>query len=82
MRTPSPPPHTHKPTLFQNSQVCLTSQCPKGDLKPELYKAGAAAMALGVEAGPQMTSECAVTKLMICLAYPDLPLGVPLAGEL
>jgi L-asparaginase/Glu-tRNA(Gln) amidotransferase subunit D len=38
-------------------QVCLTSQCAKGDLKPELYKAGAAAMALGVEAGPQMTSE-------------------------
>lgn len=25
---------------------------------------------------------CAVTKLMICLAHPDLPLGVPLAGEL
>ncbi|KIZ06467.1 Glutamyl-tRNA(Gln) amidotransferase subunit D [Monoraphidium neglectum] len=38
-------------------KVCLTSQCAKGDLKPELYKAGAAAMALGVEAGPQMTSE-------------------------
>jgi L-asparaginase len=29
-----------------------------------------------------MTSECAVVKLMLCLAHPDLPLGVPLAGEL
>jgi hypothetical protein len=25
---------------------------------------------------------CAVVKLMLCLAYQDLPLGVPLAGEL
>jgi L-asparaginase/Glu-tRNA(Gln) amidotransferase subunit D len=63
-------------------RVCLTSQCARGDLKPDLYRAGAAAMALGVEAGPQMTPECAVAKLMICLAHPDLPLGVALAGEL
>ncbi|KAI8463151.1 MAG: Asparaginase/glutaminase [Monoraphidium minutum] len=63
-------------------KVCLTSQCARGDLKPELYRAGHAALQLGVEAGPQMTSECAVTKLMVCLAHPDLPLAVPLAGEL
>ncbi|GBF89485.1 L-asparaginase [Raphidocelis subcapitata] len=63
-------------------KVCLTSQCARGELNPQLYRAGSVAMALGVEAGPQMTSECAVCKLMICLAHPDLPLGVPLAGEL
>ena len=63
-------------------RVCLTSQCPKGELKPELYRAGVAALSLGAESGPQMTPECATVKLMLCLAHPDLPLGVPLAGEL
>lgn len=29
-----------------------------------------------------MTAECAAVKLMLCLAYKDLPLGMPLAGEL
>ena len=29
-----------------------------------------------------MTLECAVVKLMLCLAHPNLPLTVPLAGEL
>lgn len=37
---------------------------------------------MGVEAGPQMTPECAVVKMMQCLRYPDLPLTVPLAGEM
>lgn len=45
-------------------------------------KSGSAALKLGVESGPQMTPECAVVKLMLCLAYRDLPLGMPLAGEL
>ena len=37
---------------------------------------------MGVESGPAMTPECAAVKMMFCLAYPDLSLGVPLAGEL
>lgn len=31
---------------------------------------------------PQMTPECAIVKMMHHLCYPDLPLGVPLAGEI
>ncbi len=62
--------------------VYLGSQCTVGPLHPELYKSGAAALAMGCESGPQMTPECATVKLMLCLAYPDLPLGMPLAGEL
>ena len=64
----------------------LTSQCGAGKLHPELYRSGSVAVALGCEAGaggsPQMTSECAVVKLMLCLAYPDIPLSLALAGEL
>lgn len=63
-------------------QVYLASQCHLGPLNPELYKSGALALEMGVEAGPQMTPECAVVKMMMCLAYPDIPLGQPLAGEL
>eukprot|EP00775_Hariotina_reticulata_P006054 gene6054-6292_t len=63
-------------------QVYLASQCHLGPLHPELYKSGAMAMEMGVEAGPQMTPECAVVKMMLCLAYRDIPLTVPLAGEL
>lgn len=62
--------------------VYLSSQCKVGMLQPELYRSGAAALKLGAEAGPQMTPECAVVKLMICLNYPDLPLSTPLAGEM
>jgi L-asparaginase len=39
-------------------------------------------MEMGVQSGPKMTPECAVVKLMLCLAYPDLHLTAPLAGEL
>ncbi|KAF6261849.1 Asparaginase/glutaminase [Scenedesmus sp. NREL 46B-D3] len=63
-------------------QVYLASQCHLGPLNPELYRSGAMAVQMGVEAGPQMTPECAVVKMMLCLAYPDIPLGLPLAGEL
>lgn len=63
-------------------QVYLSSQCASGPLAPELYKSGKAAMDIGVEAGTLMTPEAAVVKLMLCLAYPDIPLGVPIAGEL
>ncbi len=60
----------------------LSSQCLSGPLNPELYRSGAAALEMGVEAGPSMTPEAAVVKMMLCLAYPDIPLGVPIAGEL
>lgn len=30
----------------------------------------------------RMAPECAVVKMMLCLKYPDLSIGVPLAGEL
>lgn len=64
------------------TQVYLASQCSVGPLKPELYHSGAAALEMGAEAGPQMTPEAAVVKMMLCLAYPDLSLSHPLAGEL
>lgn len=83
---PDSPSHGWLPWLKDQTKkglrVQLTSQCPRGDLQPELYLAGAAALALGAEAGPQMTPECSTVKLMLCLAHPDLPLGVPLAGEM
>eukprot|EP00803_Ostreobium_quekettii_P004904 evm.model.scf_108.12 EVM.evm.TU.scf_108.12 scf_108:83271-88125(-) len=63
-------------------QVYLASQCVNGPLHPELYRSGSLALELGVEAGPQMTPECAVVKTMMCLCYRDIPLGVPLAGEM
>jgi L-asparaginase len=66
----------------QGLLVYLASQCLQGPLQPELYKSGLAALAMGVEAGPQMTAECAVIKMMQCLKYRDIPLGVPLAGEM
>ena len=46
------------------------------------FQAGQLAADLGVEAGPHMTPECAVVKMMFCLAHPDIPLGIPIAGEL
>ena len=55
--------------------VYLATQCLQGPLQPELYKSGLAALAMGVEAGPQMTPECAVIKMMQCLKYRDIPLG-------
>jgi L-asparaginase len=63
-------------------RVCLRSQSVGGELHPELYKAGAEALRLGAEAGPQMTAECSVVKLMLVLKFPDIPLALPLAGEL
>lgn len=63
-------------------QVYLSSQCTEGTLNPELYRSGQVALSMGVEAGPRMTPECAVVKMMQCLRYPDIPLGVPLAGEM
>ncbi|KAL0051691.1 hypothetical protein WJX82_000327 [Trebouxia sp. C0006] len=63
-------------------QVYLSSQCTEGTLNPELYRSGQVALSMGVEAGPRMTPECAVVKMMQCLRYPAIPLGVPLAGEM
>ena len=62
-------------------RVLLTSQCSAGDLDPGLYRSGAAALGIGAETSGRMTPEAAVTKLMLCLKYPDIPVGVPLAGE-
>ena len=63
-------------------QLMCTRTRAQGPLQPELYRSGAAALQMGVESGPQMTPECAVIKMMQCLKYKDIPLGVPLAGEL
>lgn len=62
--------------------VYLRSQSSLGPLAPNLYRSGSAAIKMGVEAGPQLTPECAVAKLMLCLKYPDIPMGLSLAGEL
>jgi L-asparaginase len=63
-------------------QIYMRSQSSLGPLAPHLYRSGSAALKMGVEAGPQMTPECAVVKMMLCLKYPDLPMGMPLAGEM
>ena len=68
--------------LYHSAQVYLSSQCLRGNLQPELYKSGSAALDLGIQGGPLMTPECAVVKMMLCLAYTDLRLGVNLAGEM
>lgn len=47
-----------------------------------LGRSGSVALALGVESGPAMTPECAAVKMMLCLAHPNIPLGVPIAGEM
>lgn len=62
--------------------VYMRSQSSLGPLAPQLYRSGSAALKIGVEAGPQMTPECAAVKMMLCLRYPDLPMGMPLAGEM
>jgi L-asparaginase/Glu-tRNA(Gln) amidotransferase subunit D len=62
-------------------RVLLTSQCSAGDLDPSLYRSGAAALGIGAETSGRMTPEAAVAKLMLCLKYPDIPVGAPLAGE-
>mmetsp|Transcript_8954 Transcript_8954/g.29448 ORF Transcript_8954/g.29448 Transcript_8954/m.29448 type:complete len:460 (+) Transcript_8954:44-1423(+) len=68
--------------LAQGMAVYLASQCGEGDLRPELYRSGSLAIELGAEGGPQMTPECAVVKMMLCLEYPTIPLAQPIAGEL
>jgi len=62
--------------------VCLISQCARGPLRPDAYAAGVAALALeGLGTGPH-TAEAALAKTMLCCAYKELALGVPLAGEI
>ncbi len=73
---------SHAPLRAVELQVYLSSQCTEGTLNPELYRSGQVALSMGVEAGPRMTPECAVVKMMQCLRYPAIPLGVPLAGEM
>lgn len=62
-------------------QAYVISQCERGMLHPELYRAGSAAIELGVETGPQMTPEAAVTKMMLHLEHREIPVGQPIAGE-
>ena len=77
--------------------VWIGSQCGAGgDLRPDLYRSGALALAAGAEAGPRMTPECACVKLMLCLGSrggggagagagagaTPVVMGVPLAGEM
>jgi L-asparaginase/Glu-tRNA(Gln) amidotransferase subunit D len=72
--------------------VWIASQCSSGgDLRPDLYRSGALALAAGAEAGPRMTPECACVKLMLSLASRKdggggeggvVAMGVPLAGEM
>ena len=73
--------------------VWIGSQCVTGDLRPDLYRSGALALAAGAEAGPRMTPECACVKLMLSLASRRgegegeggggvVEMGVPLAGEM
>ena len=45
------------PVPVQGVKVYLSSQCTSGDLQPELYRAGSAALEMGVEGGPKMTPE-------------------------
>ncbi|KAK3235061.1 hypothetical protein CYMTET_54719 [Cymbomonas tetramitiformis] len=66
----------------QGLLVYLSSQCVNGSLRPDLYQSGQTALDIGVETGGQMTPECAVVKMMLCLAHPNIPIGQPLAGEL
>lgn len=61
--------------------IYLRSQSSLGPLAPQLYRSGSAAMKMGVETGPQMTPECACAKMMLCLKT-NLPMGMPLAGEI
>ncbi|OSX72116.1 hypothetical protein BU14_0465s0007 [Porphyra umbilicalis] len=62
-------------------EVYLTSQCVRGPLAPELYRSGSIALEVGAHT-TRMTPEAAVVKLMLCLAYPDVPASLPIAGEL
>lgn len=65
-------------------KIYLASQCRQGPLHPELYRSGSSAVDAGLVdvALTQMTPECAVVKMMLLLEYPEIPMGVPLAGEL
>lgn len=62
-------------------QIYLSTQCQSGELRPELYAAGLGALAVGAKSGPVMTSECAVVKMMLHIANPELELHVSYAGE-
>ncbi|CDF33866.1 unnamed protein product [Chondrus crispus] len=63
-------------------ELYLASQCLTGPLNPALYRSGSTAMKFGATTTRRMTAETAVVKMMLCLAYTDLHLSYPLAGEL
>jgi L-asparaginase type I len=67
----------------QGLVVLMASQCEHGTLHPELYRSGSMAVEMGVTAGPQMTPESSVVKLMLALAWPgEVRLNEAIAGEL
>lgn len=63
-------------------ELYLASQCLTGPLNPELYRSGSTVLGFGAKTTRRMTSETAVVKMMLCLAYTDLHISYPLAGEL
>lgn len=62
--------------------VYIGSQCMKGPLNTTLYKNGVGNINTGINCSKRMTAETAVIKLMLCLAYPEINVNSPLAGEL
>lgn len=73
--------------LVARAQRCLCAtfagQAPSAEAELCIcVRSGSVALALGVESGPAMTPECAAVKMMLCLAHPNIPLGVPIAGEM
>jgi L-asparaginase len=62
-------------------EVLLLTQCRAGPLYPGLYRTGQKLLELGVRPVLRMSPECAIVKLMLCLAHPGLDPCVPLAGE-
>ncbi len=62
--------------LDENVMVLLTTQCRYEPSDPAVYETGRLALKLGIMQAYDMTSECAVTKLMWALAHAQTPSDV------
>ncbi len=62
--------------LDENVAVLLTTQCRYEPSDPAVYETGRLALELGIMQSYDMTSECAVTKLMWALAHAENPADV------